>query len=133
MKLHVYVPTGDVLEAEVEKIVAEGVEGSVGILPRHVDYVEVLVPGILVFETAEGEEGLLAVDRGLLVKRGDRVSVSVRDAVPGDELSSLRRTVRERFEKLDRREKQARSALAQLEARFIRNFLEQAEGLRDRH
>lgn len=133
MKLHVYVPAGDVLEAEVEKVVAEGVEGSVGILPRHVDYVEVLVPGILLFETAEGEERLVAVDRGLLVKRGDRVTVSVRDAVPGDELSSLRRTVRERFETLDRREKRARSALAQLEARFIRNFLEQAEGLRDRH
>ena len=133
MKLHVYVPTGDVLEAEIEEIVAEGVEGSVGILPRHVDYVEVLVPGILVFETVEGEERLLAVDRGLLVKRGDRVTVSVRDAVPGEELGSLRRTVRERFEKLGRREKQARSALAQLEARFIRNFLEQAEGLRDRH
>lgn len=133
MRLHVYVPTGDVLEAEVEKIVAEGVEGSVGILPRHVDYVEVLVPGILLFETAGGQERLVAVDRGLLVKRGERVTVSVRDAVPGEDLGSLRRTVRERFEKLDQRERQARSALAQMEARFIRNFLEQAEGLVDRH
>lgn len=132
MKLEVFVPTALLLEAEAEKIVAEAVEGSVGILPRHIDYVAVLVPGILTFDTPEGEERLLAVDRGILVKRGDRVTVSVRDAVRGDELSTLRRTVRERFERLDQREREARTALARLEARFIRHFLEQAEGLRDR-
>jgi len=132
VKLEVFVPTALLLEAEADRIVAEAVEGSLGILPRHIDYVAVLVPGILTFDTPEGEERLVAVDRGLLVKRGDRVTVSVRDAVRGDELSTLRRTVRERFERLDQREREARTALARLEARFIRHFLEQAEGLRDR-
>lgn len=132
MKLQVFVPTELLLEAEAEKIVAEAVEGSVGILPRHIDYVAVLVPGILTVTTPAGDERLLAVDRGLLVKRGNRVTVSVQDAVRGEELSTLRRTVRERFERLDQREREARTALAQLEARFIRHFLQQAEGLRDR-
>lgn len=132
MKLQVFVPTELLLEAEAEKIVAEAVEGSVGILPRHIDYVAVLVPGILTVTTPAGDERLLAVDRGLLVKRGNRVTVSVQDAVRGEELSTLRRTVRERFERLDQREREARTALARLEARFIRHFLQQAEGLRDR-
>jgi len=132
VKLQVFVPTELLLEAEAEKIVAEAVEGSVGILPRHIDYVAVLVPGILTVTTPAGDERLLAVDRGLLVKRGNRVTVSVQDAVRGEELSTLRRTVRERFERLDQREREARTALARLEARFIRHFLQQAEGLRDR-
>lgn len=132
MRLRVSVPTGTVLADEAAKVVAEAAEGSIGILPRHVDYVAVLVPGLLVYETPSDEEVYLAVDRGLLVKRGDRILVSVRDAVRGDELGTLRRAVRDRFESLDDRERAARTALARLEARFIRQFLQQAEGLRDR-
>lgn len=132
MRLRVQVPTERLLEEDVGKVVAEGVEGSIGILPRHIDYVAVLVPGILTFEEPDGGERLLAVDRGVLVKRGDLVTVSVRDAVRGEDLATLRQTVRERFEKIDQRERGARSALAQLEARFIRHFLQQAEGLRER-
>lgn len=132
MRLRVRVPTGTVLEAEARKVVAEALEGSIGLLPRHVDYVAVLVPGILLWETPAGEEGLLAVDHGLLVKRAEQVDVAVREAIPGEELASLRRTVRERFVALDERKRASRAALAQLEARFIRSFLEQAEGLRGR-
>lgn len=132
MRLRVFTPSGAVLEDEAERIVVEAAEGSVGLLPRHVDYVAVLVPGILLYETPGGEERLLAVDQGLLVKRGRRVDVSVRDAIPGEELASLRRAVRERFVSLDEREHASRRALAQLEARFIRRFLESAEGIRER-
>lgn len=132
MKLRVCAPTEIVLEDEAREVVAEALEGSIGILPRHVDYVAVLEPGILLYETPSGEERFLAVDRGLLVKRGDRVDVSVRDAVRGEELADLRRAVRERFVHLDEREHASRRALAQLEARFIRRFLEQSEGFRDR-
>lgn len=132
MKLRVCAPTEVVLEDEARKVVAEALEGSVGLLPRHIDYVAVLVPGILLYETTEGEERLLAVDHGLLVKRGDRVDVSVRDAIAGEELAGLRRAVRKRFVRLDEREHASRRALARLEARFIRRFLEQTEGIRER-
>ena len=132
MRLRVRVPTGTVREDEARKVVAEALEGSIGLLPRHVDYVAVLVPGILLYETPDGEEALLAVDHGLLVKRGSEVDVAVREAIPGEDLASLRRTVRERFVALDEREHASRAALAQLEARFIRRFLEQAAGLRGR-
>lgn len=120
------------MQDDARKVVAEALEGSIGILPRHVDYVAVLVPGILLYQTSAGVEKLLAVDQGLLVKRGDRVDVSVRDAIPGAELDSLRRDVRERFLSLDEREHASRTALARLEARFIRHYLEQAEQLGDR-
>jgi F-type H+-transporting ATPase subunit epsilon len=115
-----------VVRDDAASVVAEGSEGSFGILPRHVDYVSALVPGILTYRRQEdGSERILALDQGTLVKVGSRVLVSVRDAVDGDDLESLRGTVERRFRRLDQREREARSALATLEARFIRRFLEQ--------
>lgn len=126
MRLQVMVPSRIVVREEVSAVVAEGHEGSFGVLPRHVDYVTPLVPGILLFRREEDDgERILAVDRGILVKAGPEILVSVRDAVTGDDLGSLRRTVDRRFRTLDEKERQARSALATLEARFIRRFVEQ--------
>lgn len=126
MRLQVLVPSRVVARDEVVSVVAEGSEGSFGILPRHVDYVTELVPGILTYRREEdGPERILALDRGTLVKVGPEILVSVRDAVEGDDLESLRATVHRRFRTLDEREREARSALATLEARFIRRFLEQ--------
>lgn len=126
MRLEVLIPSRVVVRDEVASVVAEGSEGSFGLLPHHVDYVAELVPGILTYRRDEdGSERILALDRGTLVKVGRDVLVSVRDAVEGDDLESLRETVRRRFRMLDEKEQQARSALATLEARFVRRFLEQ--------
>ena len=127
MKLTVLAPHRIVLDGlEVSSVVAEGLEGSFGVLPRHVDYAAVLRPGIVTFLDPEGEEGFVGTDRGILVKRGPDVSVSVRDAIRGASLETLRGEVASRFLEVDERERQARSALATLEARFLRRFMEQA-------
>lgn len=126
MRLEILIPSRVVLRDDVRAVTAEGEEGSFGILPRHVDYVTSLVPGILTYEREEdGSERIVALDRGTLVKVGAEVLVSVRDAVEGDDLETLRHTVESRFRTLDQKEREARSALATLEARFIRRFLEQ--------
>ena len=54
----------------VSRIVAETAEGFFGILPRRLDGVAALVPGILVFETGEHGQQIVAVDEGVLVKAG---------------------------------------------------------------
>jgi len=65
MTLRVLLPEKVVLEREVQKVVAEGENGSFGLLPRHVDYVEPLVPGILSFvPVGETDEVFAAVDEG---------------------------------------------------------------------
>lgn len=126
MKLTVLVPSRVLVRETVSEVVAEGREGSFGILPRHVDYVSPLVPGILMYrQQGGGAERILAVDQGVLVKVGDEVLVSVRDAIPGEDLGTLRSAVDETFRTLDEREHLARSALASLEARFIRRFVEE--------
>ncbi|HBE49542.1 MAG TPA: F0F1 ATP synthase subunit epsilon, partial [Cyanobacteria bacterium UBA11369] len=49
MKLKVLLPTKILLEEEVSKITAEAANGSFCLLPRHIDFVTALVPGILIF------------------------------------------------------------------------------------
>jgi F-type H+-transporting ATPase subunit epsilon len=131
MKIEILLPSRILASDDVSQVVAEGLEGSFGILERHVDYVSPLVPGILTYRRSDdGRERIFAVDEGTLVKVGPEVLVSVRDAVEGDDLATLRETVERRFRSLDERERQARSALATLETRFIRRFIEQVRELR---
>jgi F-type H+-transporting ATPase subunit epsilon len=124
MKLKVLLPTEVLIEEDVTKVIAEAHNGFFCLLPRHVDFVAAIVPGILSFETMRGREEFLAVDEGILIKCGQEVFVSTRNAVQGPDLGQLKRTVIEKFETLDEREKTARSAMAKIEAGFVRRFLE---------
>jgi len=124
MNLKVLLPTEVLVEEDVAKVTAEAHNGFFCLLPRHVDFVAAIVPGILSFETVGSRETFLAVDEGILVKCGQEVIVSTRNAVRGPDLGQLRRTVEERFEVLDDREKTARAAMVKIEAGFIRRFLE---------
>lgn len=124
MILKVLLPKKVLVEEEVRKVVAEGKDGSFCLLPRHVDFVSALVPGLLAYETAVGEEFYLAVDEGILVKCGAEVLVSTRNAARGADLGQLQKLIREQFAELDERERQTRSALAKIEADFVRRFME---------
>jgi F-type H+-transporting ATPase subunit epsilon len=124
VNLKILLPSEVLIDQEVIKIVAEGQNGSFGLLPRHACFVSALIPGILYFKTDEENEEYIAVDQGILVKYGDRVLVSVRNAVRGPRLSQLKQTIQEHFQVLGEKEKRARSAAAKIEAGIIRRFLE---------
>lgn len=124
MRLRVLLPTEVLVEARVSKVIAEAENGLFCLLPRHVDFVAALVPGILYYTTEAGQEQFLAVDEGSLVKCGDEVLVSVLNAVRGTDLEQLQSTVTESFRNLDEDERRARSALARLEAGTLRRILE---------
>lgn len=130
MRLKVQLPTEVLVDQEVEKVVAEAENGLFCLLPRHVDFVAALVPGILYF-TAEGRERLVAVDRGTLVKCADEVLVSVLNATLGTDLEALQVMISESFRTLDEEERRARSALARLEAGAMRRFLQMEKQARD--
>ncbi|MBK8989113.1 MAG: F0F1 ATP synthase subunit epsilon [Chloroflexi bacterium] len=124
MILKVLLPKQVLLHEQVRKVVAEGQNGSFCLLPRHVDFVSALVPGLLAYETAVGQEAFLAIDEGILVKCGAEVLVSTRNAAQGADLGQLQVVIREQFVELDEREKQTRSALAKIEMDFVRRFME---------
>lgn len=123
MKLKVLLPFRVFAEKErVKRIVAESRTGSFGLMPRRLDCVAALAPGILVFETEADGEVYIAVDEGILVKSGADVLVSVRNAIGGTDLGKLREAVEEEFMNLDEQEESVRSVLAKLESGFVHRF-----------
>jgi len=129
LRLRVLLPTEVLVDAAVRKVVAEAENGAFCLLPRHVDFVAALTPGILSFFTDEGEQ-FMAVDQGVLVKCARDVTVSTLNAVHGVDLDRLRALVEERFIELDEHERKARTALARLEAGTLRSFRELQETAR---
>lgn len=123
MHLKLLLPTEVLVDEEVKKVIAEAENGHFCLLPRHVDFVASLAPGILSFVSADGVERLVAVDQGMLVKCGASVMVSTFNGVRGTDLRRLRSAVEESFQQLDEHERRARTALARLEASALRRFV----------
>ncbi len=101
----------------VKRIVMETSEGAFGVLPKRLDFVAALVPGIFTYET--DSEHFIAIDEGIMVKAGDEVWVSVRNAIRGASLQELQESVNNSFKQLDENEKEQRSAMARMESGFI--------------
>lgn len=125
MRLRILLPTEIFMDETVNKVTAEAQNGYFSLLPKHLDFTAVLVPGIFSYELPDnGRTVYLAVDEGVLVKYGEDVLVSTRNAVRGDDLGKLEQTIEKQFNVLDEREKIMRSAMAKIEAGFVRRFLE---------
>jgi F-type H+-transporting ATPase subunit epsilon len=123
MILTVNTPNEVVLDLTVNKVIAEGTHGSFCLLPRHVDFLAALVPGLLSWEDESGKESFAAVGTGILVKRSDHVQIAAEAASHGSELDELRRLVREEFSQMDEQQRAAHSAVAKLEADFLRRTM----------
>jgi F-type H+-transporting ATPase subunit epsilon len=123
MKLKVLLPAQVFAEKTgVSRIVAETSEGSFGLLPQRLDCVAALTPGILIYETKADGEVFVGVDHGVLVKTGPDVLVSVRRALGGTDLGTLRAAVEAQFLTLDEHEQRTRQVMAKLETGFLRRF-----------
>jgi len=124
MRLKVWVPTEVLLDEEVTKVKAEAENGWFCILPRHIDFVTALVPGILSFEAPGKPTQYLAIDHGILVKCGPEVSVSTRNAVRGSDLITLQETVAKQLRVLREKQQTARLFEAKLEAELVRQLVQ---------
>lgn len=123
-QLKVLTPTQVFLDDPATKVLAEAENGWFCLLPRHVDFVAALTSGILIYWSPEGHEHLLAIDEGTLIKVGREVRVSVRNAVRGTSLERLKDVAEHEFRVQGEHERQARSALARLEAGTLRHLAE---------
>lgn len=115
MKLKVVIPSAIVLDREnVTSIVAESEHGFFGILPRRLDCVACLVPGIFFYEVEGEGEKILAIDEGILVKVGDMVRLSVRNALEVKGLETVDREIAQQLMKLSDKEKRMRELTEKL-------------------
>jgi F-type H+-transporting ATPase subunit epsilon len=120
MHLKVLLPFGVFAEHDdVARIVVETRAGSCGLLPRRLDCVAALVPGILIYQCQAQPEVYVAVDEGVLVKAGPEVLISVRRAMGGTDLGQLRAAMAREFLELDAQERGLRSSLAKIESGLI--------------
>lgn len=124
MRLRVILPDRVLVDTLATKIAAEGAEGAFTLLPRHLDYASILVPGLLTYTDQQHTPVYLAVDSGTLVKCASDVRVSVRHATRSDDLDHLRRIIHEQFLTVAEGEREARTALASLELDLVRRFVE---------
>ena len=124
MRLTIAIPDRIQVDEPVTKVAAEGRHGAFTLLPRHIDYVVILEPGILTYTDEAGSERYVAVDGGILTKVGAEVRVSTLAAVPGDRLEDLKRMVDETFRQLDETEQSTRLAQARIETRILHEMFE---------
>ena len=124
MRLRVLLPDQILVDAQVLQVTAEAENGSFILLPRHIDFVAALVPGILFYIKEDEQEEFLAIDEGVLVKCGQDVRVSVITAVWGKKLGELHRLIHTRSLNVSEHERAARDAINKLEADLIRRLME---------
>ena len=124
MQLKVLIPSRVLLDKTVTKVIAEAADGYFTLLPRHVDFVAALVPGILTFYTEDGVEHYLALDGGVLVKQGFEIYVSAMRGIRGKDITELREFVENELQNLKDAELQARSVAAKLESDTLLRFMQ---------
>jgi F-type H+-transporting ATPase subunit epsilon len=124
VKVKILLPSEIFFSGEISKMTAQAVNGSFCLLPRHVDFVSVLVPGIMTTAGNDGRITFYAIDAGILVKKGDDVFVSTRNAFAIPDIGKGKEIVEEKFKVIDDREKAARSAAYRLEADMVRRLME---------
>lgn len=122
IKLKILLPYRVFLETEnVEEVQAETNQGSFGLLPRRLDCVAAIAPGILAYKQ-NGKTHYLAVDRGILVKTDYQVSVSVNNVVEGPDLGKLKETIKKELSLQEEREKELNSIMTRLQTGFIQKM-----------
>jgi F-type H+-transporting ATPase subunit epsilon len=127
MRLTVLLPHCVLVETEAVSIIAEGEDGFFSLLPRHIDFASALRPGVLYFTHPDGREAYAALDEAILVKQGLDVAVSALAGVSGTDLARLGELVQRDFVARDEHERQARTAMARLEAGALRRFIDLEE------
>jgi F-type H+-transporting ATPase subunit epsilon len=79
----------EVYSDQVDVVVAPGIEGELGILPRHAPLITALHPGMLQVKK-DGEETLMVVSGGFLQVYRDRVLILADAAERADEIEESR-------------------------------------------
>ena len=114
MNLRVMTPYSIALNTPVSQVTLEAVDGFFTLKPKHMDFVNVLKPGILSYKK-DGKEAFIACNRGVVVKKGDEVSISTPLAILGENLDDLKKKIAIDFQAMEQERKEVRVSMARLE------------------
>ena len=89
LKLEIVTPDGTAYSEDVEMVTLPGVEGQMGIYPRHVPLLTQMVPGEVIVSKG-GEEYFLAVGEGLIEVTGDHVALLTDMAIASEKIDEAK-------------------------------------------
>jgi F-type H+-transporting ATPase subunit epsilon len=122
LRLEILVPDAVVLDTRVTGVLAADATGRFGLRPGHERFVTVLAPSLLVYTDRAGTERFAAVDGGVLVLEGDRVSVVTREAVLADRLEDLAERAAAILDVRQRLERKARIEFEELQTALVKQL-----------
>ena len=89
MQLQIITAEREVFSGEVDALVAPGIEGQLGILPRHAPLMTILQPGELMVRSG-GEQSFLVLSGGYMEVMGNQVIILADAAEDVDEIDEAR-------------------------------------------
>jgi len=122
LKLRIFTPIGIALDTPVSQVDFETINGFFTLLPRHADMVSALKIGILSY-AVEGQKKFVACDKGVVVKKGQVVSVSTKKAILGTDLKELEQKIKTDFKETEQERKEMNAAMAKLEVGLAKGIL----------
>lgn len=126
MKLDIIQPSSRISVEDVVKIRAESEHGWFTILPKHIDFTTILMPGIVEIIKDDGEICYAGIDEGLFVKEGTMLRIAADMAAVTDNFNEIAGIVEKRFKEQDERDRKLRSMLSKLENDLARNLMNES-------
>ena len=114
MNLKVMTPYSVALNTPVSQVTVDALDGFFTLKPKHIDFVDALKAGIISYKK-DGNEAFVACNRGVIVKKGDEVSISTPLAILGKNLDELKKKISIDFQNMEEERKEIRVSMARLE------------------
>src|SRR5690349_5096878 len=89
LKLEIVTPDGTVYSEDVDMVTLPGVEGEMGIYPRHVPLLTQMIPGEVGVRKG-GHDYFLAVGEGLIEVTGDHVAILTDMAIAAEHIDEAK-------------------------------------------
>jgi F-type H+-transporting ATPase subunit epsilon len=89
LKLEIVTPDGTVYSEDVDMATLPGVEGEMGIYPRHVPLLTQMIPGEVAVRKG-GHDYFLAVGEGLIEVTGDHVAILTDMAIAAEHIDEAK-------------------------------------------
>lgn len=127
MNLKLMTPMQIILDAPIEKIDVEALDGFFTILPKHIDFITALKSSIITY-VMNNKIYYAACDHGVLVKRGTSVCISTPLVVLGNNLDTLKQTIATTFKDMEQERKELNLSMARLELGLTKGLMNLSKG-----
>ncbi len=122
LDLEIIAPDRVIAHGRVIAVQAADASGRFGIWSGHENFLTILVPCVLRSRAEDGHESYAAVDGGVLLLEGGRISVVTRDAVVSERLDEVADQAAAMLDARKNKEQAARAGFTELETSLLREL-----------